>query len=131
MRTILLVCLTAVLASHGLLSAEPKAKAKAKRAPNPAMAKIEDVAGLPRVLLIGDSYLGVYQKISPRAAGFSSYLSSTLSVPVSVVMGWGGGPEAPKKLSDRGPQALEGRRLVVWVMSVRDLFQFPGGWSAK
>ena len=55
MRTILLVCLTAVLASHGLLSAEPKAKAKAKRAPNPAMAKIEDVAGLPRVLLIGDS----------------------------------------------------------------------------
>ncbi|QQS06147.1 MAG: hypothetical protein IPK50_04455 [Fibrobacterota bacterium] len=83
------------------------------------------------ILLIGDSYLGVYQKISPRAAGFSSYLSSTLSVPVSVVMGWGGGPEAPKKLSDRGPQALEGRRLVVWVMSVRDLFQFPGGWSAK
>lgn len=83
------------------------------------------------VLLIGDSYLGVYQKIAPRSAGFSSHLSSTLSVPVSVVMGWGGGPEAPRKLSDRGPQALEGRRLVVWVMSVRDLFQFPGGWSAK
>lgn len=83
------------------------------------------------ILLVGDSYLGVYQKVAPRAAGFSSYLSSTLSVPVSVVMGWGGGPEAPKKLADRGPQALEGRRLVVWVMSVRDLFQFPGGWSAK
>ena len=32
-----------------------KAKARAPRAPNPAMAKIEDVAGLPRVLLIGDS----------------------------------------------------------------------------
>ena len=28
---------------------------KAKRAPNPAMAPIQDVAGLPRVLLIGDS----------------------------------------------------------------------------
>jgi len=83
------------------------------------------------VLLIGDSYLGVYQKVAPRSAGFSSYLSSSLSVPVSVVMGWGGGPEAPRKLADRGPQALAGRRLVVWVMSVRDLFRFPGGWSYK
>jgi hypothetical protein len=31
------------------------AKKKAARAPNPALAPIEDVAGLPRVLLIGDS----------------------------------------------------------------------------
>lgn len=32
-----------------------KKKARPKRKPNPAMAKVEDVAGLPRVLLIGDS----------------------------------------------------------------------------
>lgn len=32
-----------------------KKKTKPKRKPNPAMAKVEDVAGLPRVLLIGDS----------------------------------------------------------------------------
>jgi acyl-CoA thioesterase-1 len=32
-----------------------KAPAPKKRAPNPAFAKIEDVAGLPRVLIIGDS----------------------------------------------------------------------------
>lgn len=41
-----------------LLSAsaqQPAAPAKAKRAPNPAMEPIADVAGLPRVLLIGDS----------------------------------------------------------------------------
>ena len=37
------------------LAAEKKAKAPAKRAPNPSLAKIEDVPGLPRVLLIGDS----------------------------------------------------------------------------
>jgi acyl-CoA thioesterase-1 len=34
---------------------QPAAPAKAKRAPNPTMAPIQDVAGLPRVLLIGDS----------------------------------------------------------------------------
>ncbi|WP_395737269.1 SGNH/GDSL hydrolase family protein [Prosthecobacter sp.] len=36
-------------------SAQEPAKAKAKRPPNPAMDPIKDVAGLPRVLLIGDS----------------------------------------------------------------------------
>lgn len=34
---------------------KPKAKAPAKRAPNPVFAKIEDDPKLPRVLLIGDS----------------------------------------------------------------------------
>ena len=32
-----------------------KAAPKARRAPNPSLAKIEDVPGLPRVLIIGDS----------------------------------------------------------------------------
>ena len=36
-------------------SQEAAAKAKAKRAPDPALQPIDDVAGLPRVLLIGDS----------------------------------------------------------------------------
>lgn len=39
----------------GLLSATAQQPAKAKRPPNPAMDPIQDVAGLPRVLLIGDS----------------------------------------------------------------------------
>lgn len=51
--------------------APAKAKAKAK-APNPSMAPIEDVAGLPRVLLIGDSIsigytLGVRQELAGKA----------------------------------------------------------------
>lgn len=38
-----------------LLAKSATAKPKKKRAPNPTMAKIQDVSGLPRVLLIGDS----------------------------------------------------------------------------
>jgi lysophospholipase L1-like esterase len=57
MKLILLLpfCFLAAIAT--LPAAEPaaKAKAKAKRAPDPAYAKIDDVPGLPRVLLIGDS----------------------------------------------------------------------------
>ena len=45
---------------------------KAKRQPNPSLAPIEDVAGLPRVLLIGDSIsmgytLGVRKRLVGRA----------------------------------------------------------------
>jgi len=46
---------TFVALSGSAHSQEASAKAKEKRAPNPAFAPIEDVAGLPRVLLIGDS----------------------------------------------------------------------------
>jgi acyl-CoA thioesterase-1 len=51
--------------------APAKAKAKAK-APNPAMTSIQDVAGLPRVLLIGDSIsigytLPVRQELAGKA----------------------------------------------------------------
>jgi acyl-CoA thioesterase-1 len=53
MKTLALLCL-AVLASAALAQA-PKAPVKKERKPNPAMAKIEDVPGLPRVLIIGDS----------------------------------------------------------------------------
>lgn len=53
-RTFLLVGLTTAL-SLNLSAQEAKPKAKGQRAPNPAYAKVEDVAGLPRVLLIGDS----------------------------------------------------------------------------
>src|SRR5262245_26955897 len=45
-----------LLFAGSLAAQEPKAaQAKPKPAPNPAYAQIEDVAGLPRVLLIGDS----------------------------------------------------------------------------
>ncbi|MDG1895949.1 MAG: hypothetical protein P8J37_13670 [Fuerstiella sp.] len=47
-----------VLCSSILVSAtaqDAKKKTAPARKPNPAMAKVEDVAGLPRVLLIGDS----------------------------------------------------------------------------
>lgn len=50
--------LALVFLLSGLLSAsaqQPAAPAKAKSAPSPAMSPMQDVAGLPRVLLIGDS----------------------------------------------------------------------------
>jgi acyl-CoA thioesterase-1 len=48
-----LVLVTAI--GFGQTPSSAKARTKAKRLPNPAFAPIQDEAGLPRVLLIGDS----------------------------------------------------------------------------
>jgi lysophospholipase L1-like esterase len=49
------LCLAALFASVALWSAPAADAAKSKPAPDPALAPIVDVPGLPRVLLIGDS----------------------------------------------------------------------------
>ncbi|MCX5683968.1 MAG: SGNH/GDSL hydrolase family protein, partial [Planctomycetota bacterium] len=62
-RAKVVLCAIAILAMSAAAFAAPapeadtgKAKAKAKaKAPDPALAQVEDVPGLPRVLLIGDS----------------------------------------------------------------------------
>ena len=52
MKSILIL---ALLVSATFAVDAPKAPVKRERKPNPSLAKVEDVAGLPRVLLIGDS----------------------------------------------------------------------------
>ena len=52
MKSILILSL---FASIAVAAETPKAPVKRERKPNPAFAKIEDVVGLPRVLIIGDS----------------------------------------------------------------------------
>lgn len=55
LSVITLSLLMPLLAGNTLAQGETKKKAARPKTQNPAMAKIEDVAGLPRVLLIGDS----------------------------------------------------------------------------
>ena len=60
----------AAIAFSTICAEAQKAKAKKKRAPNPAMAKVEDVEGLPRVLLIGDSIsIGYTVPVREKLAG--------------------------------------------------------------
>jgi hypothetical protein len=81
------------------------------------------------VLVLGDSYAGVFELTGCRNAGVSAHLARAMGGPVDLIMGWGGGPEAPRKLRRAGPEALAGKRLVIWMMSARDLFVYPGGWG--
>ena len=55
MKKHIVIIVGLLVASCCTHAAQPKAPAKKKRAPNPAMAAVKDVPGLPRVLIIGDS----------------------------------------------------------------------------
>jgi acyl-CoA thioesterase-1 len=57
----LLAPLIAIALLSPSLAQDKKAPAKKKAAPNPAFAPVQDVAGLPRVLIIGDSISIGYQ----------------------------------------------------------------------
>ena len=55
MQRLTTVILAGIILGSIASAQEKKQKGRPKRRPNPAMAKVEDVPGLPRVLLIGDS----------------------------------------------------------------------------
>jgi len=89
----------------------------------------EDDAESP-VVLLGDSFTGVYQLMDCEHAGVSAHLAKELGYPVDLVMSYGGGPNVRQKLLRRGEDALANKKLVVWMMTARDLHDFWEGWQA-
>jgi hypothetical protein len=81
------------------------------------------------IVLLGDSFTGVYQLMDCEHAGVSAHLASELGVPIDLVMSYGGGPNVRSKLLRRGEDALGAKKVVIWMMTARDLYDFPDGWE--
>jgi len=62
-------------------------------------------------------------------AGVSAHLARELGYSVDLVMSYGGGPNVRQKLLRRGEDALGSKKLVVWMMTARDLHDFWEGWQ--
>jgi alginate O-acetyltransferase complex protein AlgJ len=81
------------------------------------------------IVLLGDSFTGVYQLMDCEHAGVSAHLASELGLPIDLVMSYGGGPNVRAKLLRRGEDALGAKKVVIWMMTARDLYDFPDGWD--
>jgi alginate O-acetyltransferase complex protein AlgJ len=81
------------------------------------------------IVLLGDSFTGVYELMDCEHAGVSAHLAKELGTPVDLVMSYGGGPNVRAKLLRRGEQALGAKKLVIWMMTARDLYDFADGWE--
>jgi hypothetical protein len=81
------------------------------------------------VVLLGDSFTAVYQHIDCKHAGVSAQLAKELSLPVDLLMSYGGGPNVRNKLLRRGLEALRQKRVVIWMFSSRDLYHYWEDWA--
>jgi hypothetical protein len=88
----------------------------------------EDDAASP-VVLLGDSFTAVYQLTDCEHAGVSAHLARAIGYPVDLVMSYGGGPNVRHKLMRRGTEELKSKRLVVWMMTARDLYNYWEDWE--
>jgi hypothetical protein len=71
----------------------------------------------------------VYELMDCEHAGVSAHISREIGYPVDLVMSYGGGPNVRQKLLRRGEAALGTKKLVVWMMTARDLYDFWEGWQ--
>lgn len=81
------------------------------------------------VVVLGDSFTGVYELMDCEHAGVSAHIAREIGYPVDLVMSYGGGPNVRQKLLRRGEAALGTKKLVVWMMTARDLYDFGEGWQ--
>lgn len=81
------------------------------------------------IVLLGDSFTGVYELTDAEHAGVSAHIARGVSYPLDLVMSYGGGPNVRQKLLRRGREALGQKKLVVWMMTARDLYNYWEDWE--
>lgn len=81
------------------------------------------------VLVLGDSFLRIYQTDNPKAAGFLAHLARNLRRPVASIVNDGGASTLVRQQLSRNPDLLEGKKLVVWEFVERDLRFGMEGWQ--
>jgi hypothetical protein len=95
---------------------------------NPDGSPYEDDADSP-IVVLGDSFTGVYQLTDCQHAGVSAHIAKEIGYPVDLVMSYGGGPNVRQKLLRRGVEDLARKRLVIWMMTARDLYHYWEDWQ--
>jgi alginate O-acetyltransferase complex protein AlgJ len=81
------------------------------------------------IVLLGDSFTGVYELTDAEHAGVSAHIARGVSYPLDLVMSYGGGPNVRQKLLRRGREALGEKKLVIWMMTARDLYNYWEDWE--
>ena len=81
------------------------------------------------VLVLGDSFLRMYQTDDPRSAGFIAHTARYLRHPVTSVVNDGGASTLVRQELVRRPQLLRGKTVVIWEFVERDIRFGMEGWK--
>ena len=81
------------------------------------------------VLVLGDSFLRIYEKDEPSAAGFIAHLARELRTPLTSIVNDGGASTLVRQELRRKPGLLTGKKLVIWEFVERDVRFGTEGWK--
>jgi len=80
------------------------------------------------VLILGDSFLRIYEQDEPGASGFIAHVARELGRPLTSIVNDGGGSTLVRQALARRPKLLLNKRLVIWVFAERDIRYGTEGW---
>jgi hypothetical protein len=104
------------------------AKLAARQVVNPDGSLYEDDPESPLVML-GDSFTGVFELEDCKHAGLSAQVALDLGLPVDLIMAQGSGPRIRGQLARRGHDAISAKKLVIWTVVSRDLYNYWAPWD--
>jgi len=81
------------------------------------------------VILMGDSFTGVFEAVDCKSAGIGSHIAAKTGLPVDIITSWGGGPLVREKMMRARGKQLDAKRLVVYMMVARDLYNYAQSWA--
>jgi hypothetical protein len=81
------------------------------------------------ILVLGDSFLRIYQHDAPGAAGFIAHLAREMKTPLASIVNDGGASTLVRQELQRKPELLRGKKLVIWEFVERDLRFGMEGWQ--
>ena len=81
------------------------------------------------VLVLGDSFLRIYEQDEPGSAGFVAHLAKELNQPLTSLVSDGGASTLVRQELYRRPALLQNKRVVVWEFVERDIRLGTEGWQ--
>ncbi len=97
---------------------------------------VQSESGMPyrdspesEVLILGDSFLRVYEQDEPGAAGFIAQLARELGQPLTSIVNDGGASTMVRQALARRPTLLVNKKLVIWEFAEREIRYGMEGWK--
>jgi hypothetical protein len=81
------------------------------------------------VLVLGDSFLRIFERDEPGSAGFVAHLAYNLGFGLSSIISDGGASTLVRQQLARKPALLKGKKVVVWEFVERDIRFGTEGWQ--
>jgi len=81
------------------------------------------------ILVLGDSFMRIYEKDEPGSAGFIAHLARALKTPLTSIVNDGGASTLVRQELARRADLLTGKKLVIWEFVERDIRFGTEGWK--